>query len=190
MTAIFKEYQFEANNAVDIVEGEHLEVTLQGRRVAFSVYGAVKTLSGEIVSEGVVTATHRSISERAVLNSDGTFRILGLIPGKAYYIKLESPDAERIMPLDLEVIIKENAPADVRDIKFFTVPKSLTKEVSGSIFFQEEEDQSQHSKLFKDQPQVVLELYEKGTASSSLPIRQGPLSISHYFQFSGLDRDK
>ncbi len=49
-----------------------------GERVAFSAYGLVRNLAGSPISTGNVVAKHGETVEQATIQTDGSFRVLGL----------------------------------------------------------------------------------------------------------------
>lgn len=80
-----KEYRFEpTSKTINVEEGKTVRVTLNGRRVAFSAYGAVTSLNGEpeagLLVEAKGQAECADLSEETTSKEDGTWRIRGLEP--------------------------------------------------------------------------------------------------------------
>ena len=69
---MLKEYEFTfqgigKDGAVSVIDGEHMTVKVVGKRVSFSAYGKVQTLSGKAINHGVVTAISRNKQEVATV---------------------------------------------------------------------------------------------------------------------------
>ena len=193
MTSIFKEYRFEQQNAVEIKEEQHQSVTLLGERVSFSAYGRVTNLQGMPIKKGSVLAKSGDLIEQAFLAEDGTFRVMGLQPGKTYSLTVESDLVERVLPrsktIGIEVPSNENPEPDVFNIRFNSIEKSPNIDISGSVFFEEDETPAQLKTLYKEDPNVSISIYEKGRTAGP-PLKYQALPISHYFEFSNMPRGR
>ncbi|GJP36672.1 hypothetical protein CLOM_g21156 [Closterium sp. NIES-68] len=81
---------------INLQSGQEVDVEFSAKRVAFSVLGSVRSLSGapeagvqvearEVVSGGGGSQSHY---EMAVTNEDGSFRLRGLRPGGTYAVEV------------------------------------------------------------------------------------------------------
>ncbi|EDW32208.1 GL10556 [Drosophila persimilis] len=117
---MMKEYKFEPNSKmIDIKDGETNQVTLIGKRFAYSIFGTITSLNGQPFAEVNVKATAdescHSQQEEATSESNGQYRIRGLQPGCKYSVRVV-PDNERVersLPNEHEVSVGHQ---DVRDI--------------------------------------------------------------------------
>ena len=99
LTAIKKEYSFGSKSmTLEVLEEEHKVQVLQGDRVAFSAFGSVTTLAGQPIPNGKVIAKSGDNIEQATILENGTFRVMGLVPGKTYDFSVESYLIERTLP--------------------------------------------------------------------------------------------
>ena len=58
-------------------------------------------------------------------------------------------------------------------------------DIAGSVFYEGEETVKQLKTLYKEDPNISLAIYEKGKTRGA-PIATQALTVSHYFEFSGL----
>ena len=88
-------------------------------------------------------AKHGDNVEQAVIQADGTFRMMGLQPEITYIFVVESPMVERTLPGSQKVMIVTPSLAspnsDVTDLRFTSIEKQSTTSISGSAFFESEE---------------------------------------------------
>lgn len=127
-----------------MAEEEHKQITLKAKRVAFSAYGSVTTLHGLPVTEGSVVARSGEAAEFAKIQEPhGEFRIMGLQPGKAYSISVESAQIDRALPVEKVVIIappsETNPNSDITNLRFAAIEKPKSVSISGVAFFEDEE---------------------------------------------------
>jgi len=145
LTAFLKEYQFKfehenigKDGSVIIQDGEHLAIELRGKRIAFSAYGHVEKLGGHSVSFGVVTATSIGKVESANVQSDGSFRVMGLLPNTDYRLTFDQNEQIiRTIPAELNVNIDDDE--EIRDLIFYGVYERKLVTIEGSVFFEGEE---------------------------------------------------
>ena len=172
LTAILKEYNFAAIDAVEIFEGVHSEIVVSGKRVAWSAYGSVRTLGDAAVSDCIVTAVHKNLIEKALCSQDGSFKVMGLMPGKVYSLSVVSELAARVVPVTLNAQVAESSPADLSNMMFYVVPVSPSIEIAGSVFFEGEETTKASPKLYREKPPISVEVFVKG---ENMPIRTSQL---------------
>ena len=123
------------------------------------------------IKQGSVLAKSGDTMEQAFLASDGTFRVMGLVPDKTYTISVESELLTRTLPNSKEIKIerptKETPEPDVLDIRFASIEKTPYVDISGSAFFEGEETRAQLKTLYKEDPNVNIAIYEKGKTAGS-----------------------
>lgn len=107
---LMKEYRFSpASRLIEVTEGSTVTLDVIGVRTAYSTYGAVTSLSGEAEAGVFVEARCRSDGatcpehqEEAKTDSNGAYRIRGLVPGCTYDISVRgtdvNPHIERTAP--------------------------------------------------------------------------------------------
>ena len=106
LTVLKKEYDFgKGHEAVEIGQSEHVVKEITGQRISFSAYGTLKSLSGQAISKGIVVARHEDSAEQANVQEDGTFRVMGLQPGKTYLFCAMSDSMSRLFPSNLPITI-------------------------------------------------------------------------------------
>lgn len=110
------------------------------KRTSFSIYGQALTIAGRSLTSGTVIATLQDEEidrqEQALIEKDGSFRVMGLAPGSTYRLILESPQVLRQLPQDLEVTLPDYEDnADVFGIKLFAFEKPSTVIIEGSVKF-------------------------------------------------------
>jgi hypothetical protein len=129
LKAVKKEYKFEpSSKVIDVNNGQTVEVELVGKRVAFSVMGHVQTLNGEpfgdIALEAVSTTDAcLELQEEAVTESNGNYRIRGLLPGCDFKVRIkqgtmENVNVDRTIPKERFVQLEAK---DVTDVNFIAI---------------------------------------------------------------------
>eukprot|EP01062_Namystynia_karyoxenos_P022247 TRINITY_DN18520_c0_g1_i1.p1 TRINITY_DN18520_c0_g1~~TRINITY_DN18520_c0_g1_i1.p1 ORF type:complete len:1189 (+),score=360.80 TRINITY_DN18520_c0_g1_i1:88-3654(+) len=182
-----KEYVFEDTGAreVTVTEGEHKEVEMRGRRVAYSCYGTLRSLAGTPEQGVVVEALgDNNEVEEARSGKDGEFRIRGLKPGARYVVSVrpgsaeaagaaerQLPPVERSAPPSFEVSEAESK--DVRGLNFFVFRQPPTFDIRGTVSV----DGDATDKL-------ELQLVNHNGAV----IRNQPLTLARYFEFAAVRR--
>lgn len=136
LRALLKEYVFKpASKEINMVEAASEAIQFVGKRVAYSVFGAVRSLNGEPEKFCAVEAiADDGKYEETVSGPTGEFRLRGLLPGTKYKIRVKSgeanPRVERAMPSEELVTMGES---DRRGMQF-VVFRRLTKcDVSGQV---------------------------------------------------------
>ena len=109
-----KEYKFEQNQkSIMVKEGDHIDVLLKAKRVAFSVFGKVNNLLREKMENLFIQAQNieSNIIQETPIMKNGEYRLKGLIPGQKYIVKVKIPkdsNIERARPLNVELNIEKN----------------------------------------------------------------------------------
>lgn len=106
---MMKEYRFEpSSKIIDVKDGQTIDVELNGKRVAFSVFGAITSLNGEPFNNVVVEARAEEPcpqhQEEATTESNGQYRIRGLQPGCKYLVQVRSG-------VESEAVVERTIPA-------------------------------------------------------------------------------
>uniref|UniRef100_A0A1I7XJG5 Nodal modulator 1 n=1 Tax=Heterorhabditis bacteriophora TaxID=37862 RepID=A0A1I7XJG5_HETBA len=140
LRAILQEYKFEpSTTAITIKEGEHEHVELSGKRVAYSIFGRIREMSGAVVPDVIVEALseqcdqHQSEVATAV---DGSFRIRGLKPHCQYKVSVKSnvegKAAPHCFPSQFEVQMTAD---DVKGLEMVAAPYDRTTDVAVEMDF-------------------------------------------------------
>ncbi|PRP75877.1 hypothetical protein PROFUN_15413 [Planoprotostelium fungivorum] len=132
---LLKEYTFNPTNAhIKLKDGEHKTVTLTGKRVSFSAYGTLKSINGLNVSGLTVEALSHPHIEEAVSDDHGHFRVRGLLPGKAYTLRVKgdthTDTALRTVPALYKVDAKQE---DLRDLDFIVHRFPISHDITGQV---------------------------------------------------------
>lgn len=123
---MMKEYSFDPPSKIlNVKEGQSLEVTLIGKRVAFSVFGTVTSLNGHPQSGVIVQARGvnncSSYSEESLTDIKGLFRVRGLQPHCSYRLSIKFSDVEekskRCIPKYIEL---NDVNEDIKDVNILT----------------------------------------------------------------------
>lgn len=124
---MLKEYKFEPNSKmVQLADGETVHVELVGKRVAYSVFGAVTSLNGDAFPNVVLEAVSEQCSyhqEEAGTEANGAYRIRGLQPGCEYSIRAKKAGegaqaVDRTIPLERMVSVEA---ADVENVNIIAI---------------------------------------------------------------------
>lgn len=87
---LFQEYRFEPANAViEVGSGESKPVKFTAHRTAFSVLGTVRLLGGHVAEGVTVRAIADGVSEEAVTDAAGQYRLRGLQPNTKYALHVK-----------------------------------------------------------------------------------------------------
>ncbi|XP_063218768.1 BOS complex subunit NOMO3 [Bacillus rossius redtenbacheri] len=137
---MLKEYSFEpASKMISVREGETTEVKLIGRRVAYSVFGTVTSLSGEpergVVVEAVGTNNCSLFQEESTTETNGHFRIRGLKPNCAYVVRMKqgrevNQHVQRVTPKSVTVTALDG---DIHGIKLIAFHAIKQMDISAYI---------------------------------------------------------
>ena len=122
---ILKEYKFEPHSKlVPIADGETVHVELRARRVAYSVFGTVTSLSGDSFPGVILEAVSEQCNfhhEESTSEASGGFRIRGLNPGCEYSIRTrKSTDGAVDRTIPLERIVQLGT-SDVDSVNFIAI---------------------------------------------------------------------
>ncbi|EDW61622.1 BOS complex subunit NOMO1 [Drosophila virilis] len=122
---MMKEYKFEPNSKmIDIKDGETVQVTLTGKRFAYSIFGQITSLNGEPFGEVNVQATATESCqhqvEEATSENNGQYRIRGLQPGCTYTVRVVTDDekVDRSIPENHTITVGNE---DVRNINLIAI---------------------------------------------------------------------
>lgn len=145
---------------IDVKNGETVEVELVGRRVAFSVMGHVQTLNGEPFSDIALEAISTTdacleLQEETTTESNGNYRIRGLVPGCDYKIRikqgtLENSNVDRTIPKERFVQLEAK---DVLDMNFIAINPVNVCDPIAKI----------RAKNLEHYKTLKIQLYKKGT---------------------------
>lgn len=171
---MMKEYKFEPNSKmIDVKDGQTVGVELNGKRVAFSVIGTVRTLNGEPFNAAVVE-THAEEpcaqhQEEATTELNGQYRIRGLQPGCDYTLRIKQGqylNVERTIPNEKRVSVGQ---ADLTDIDFVAITPIPYVDVTARIF-------ASSNEFYKT---LRIQLYRKGSSESPIYSQrvESPLNV-------------
>lgn len=129
-----KEYKFEpSSKIIDLKDGETVEVFIVGKRVAYSVFGVVKSLNGEPFPKVNVLANAVEPCEgmeEAQSEFNGNYRIKGLVPECAYTVKVKidssSSNVDRSIPTEKRVDVGFE---DIEGVNFIAMAPINTVDV-------------------------------------------------------------
>lgn len=162
---MMKEYRFEpTSKMIDVKDGETVKVELNGKRVAFSVFGLVSTLNGEPFADVVVEARAEERcgqhQEEATTEQNGQYRIRGLQPGCKYTIRVRSNSesttiVDRTIPSERVITVEKS---DVQDVNIIAISPLAYVDVIARITA----SNNDHYKSLR------VQLYKKGNPDSPL----------------------
>ncbi|KAL3685286.1 hypothetical protein R1sor_003308 [Riccia sorocarpa] len=176
---LLKEYSFSpAAQAIEVSSGEFKEVTFSARRIAYSVLGTVTFLAGA-PAEGVLleARSDRGYYEETTTDSEGKYRLRGLLPQTSYTVKAISKEdtpfkLERASPASSVVKVSDN---DTFGVDFVVFEHPTITIVTGSV---------EGENLEKWQPHITVEI-----TSAEEPfgvVKTVPLPLSYFFEVQGL----
>ena len=138
-----KEYKFEQNQKSIIVkEGDHIDILLKAKRVAFSVFGKVNSLLREKLENLFIQAQNidtKIIQETPIMKT-GEYRLKGLIPGEKYKVKVKIPEdsnIERALPINILLDINKN---DTYGVDFVVFNKYKEIDIRGYLNYTDDKD--------------------------------------------------
>lgn len=166
LRAMMKEYKFEPNSKViDVADGETINVELSGKRVAYSVFGTISTLSGEPFPNVLVTTVAKepceiTHHEDATTEKNGNYRIRGLLPGCSYDVQVKSGSTEnsnvdRTVPAVHAIQIEKY---DVKDVNFVAFSPIAFVDVIARVY-------ASSNDYYKS---LRIKLYKKGNSDSPI----------------------
>lgn len=179
LRAMQKEYDFQpTTTTIKVLEGEDVNIDIQGKRVAFSCTGSVATLAGvpeeNVGVEAIGLHKCSEFQESTVSDENGNYRIRGLQPGCSYNIRLMKSAAneqvERLAPENQVVQVQQE---DITKIHFLVFMKPTKFQVTAQI----ETD-------FKLLPTLKVLLYEEENMDS--PIHSIAPNVVKFIQFPPL----
>lgn len=176
MRPMMKEYKFEPNSKIiNVKDGETINVELNGKRVAYSVLGMVRTLNGDPFSNAIVETnaeepcTHHQ--EESATEPNGKYRIRGLQPGCEYTIRLKPTTdnngaIERTIPQQQRITVEQD---DVVDVNFLAITPIAFVDVTARIY-------ASHNDYYKS---LRVQLYKKGSSDSPIYSQrvESPLNV-------------
>lgn len=174
---MMKEYRFEpSSKIIDIKDGETVRVELNGKRVAFSVFGSINSLNGEPFSDVVVEARSEERcgqhQEEATTEANGRYRIRGLQPGCQYTVRIRNDGenvktlVDRTIPSARTVTVTND---DVHNVNIVAISPLSYVDVIGRITASSNE----HYKTLR------VQLYKKGNSDNPIYSQrvESPLNV-------------
>lgn len=173
---MMKEYRFEpVSKIIDVKAGETVRVELNGKRVAFSVFGSITSLNGEPFSNIVVEAKSEDRcgqhQEEAVTEANGQYRIRGLQPSCEYTIQVRSDSenaeaVDRTIPTHRKITVQQE---DIQDVKIIAINPLSYVDVIARI-------STSHNDYYKS---LRVQLYKKGNSDNPIYSQRidSPLNI-------------
>jgi hypothetical protein len=146
-----KEYQFEQRQkSINIKEGDHFDIILKAKRVAFSIFGKVNSLMGEKLENLFIQAQNMqtNIVQETQIMKNGDYRLKGLIPGQQYTIKIKIPNEsniERALPNKIVLDIGKN---DTFGIDFVVFNKYKEIDIRGYLNYTDEKENCPSNKEY------------------------------------------
>ena len=138
-----KEYKFEQNQkSIKVKEGDHIDILLKAKRVAFSVFGKVNNLMREKLENLFIQAQNveSKIIQEAPIMKNGEYRLKGLVPGEKYNIKVKIPkesNIERALPNNILLNINKN---DTFGVDFVVFNKYKEIDIRGYLNYTDDKD--------------------------------------------------
>ncbi|XP_059614137.1 BOS complex subunit NOMO1 [Phlebotomus argentipes] len=154
---MMKEYKFDpVSKIIDVQEGATINVDLTGKRISFSVFGAVTSLNGDPFANVLVEAISQppcpGHQEETNSEANGQFRIRGLQPGCTYDVQVKkegNAQVDRTIPTKHSITMKDT---DVKDATIIAISPLGFIDVSAKVMT----NSNNHYKSLK------ISLYKKG----------------------------
>lgn len=183
---LLKEYSFSpASLAIDLESGSVVELSFSAYRISYSVRGVVMSLTGN-PEEGVsleARAESKGYYEETISESEGRYRLRGLLPDTAYTVRVVLKDAkegftkiERASPPSYTLQVGAN---DTTAVDFVVFHQPHMTIITGTA-----EDAS----VAKWQQQLTVRVRSIGDNAKIERII--PLPLSYFFEIQGLPRGK
>ncbi|KAH8306904.1 hypothetical protein KR044_000535 [Drosophila immigrans] len=157
---MMKEYKFEPNSKmIDIKDGETIQVTLTGKRFAYSIFGTITSLNGdpfaEVNVQAIATESCQHQQEEATSEHNGQYRIRGLQPGCSYVVRVVTDDdkVHRSIPNSHTVTVGNE---DVRNINLIAINPIKIVDITARIF-------ASHNDFYKT---LRIVMYKRGSSDS------------------------
>jgi len=181
---LLKEYTFEpSSKGITITEGSEAVVNLSAKRVAFSCFGTVRSLNGDpersVTVEAVPLSHDTSEREEAQTESNGAFRIRGLIPGRSYSIgvKADGEKIDRSFPQNINIVVDNK---DIQGTEFVIFKKANKFDVTGVVKIPEGIPISS----------ITISLWKvnntEGGHETFAHVRSVELGVHNFFEFQGM----
>ena len=185
---LLKEYEFDQQQKlVTIKGGEHIEILLKAKRVAFSIFGKVNNLNKEKVEGLYVQSinTKTKIIQETTIDKNGEYRLKGLIPGEAYLIKVKIPSTsniEKALPISIPITLKKE---DIFNVDFVVLQRSKKIDIRAYLNFTDEEENCPLDKINYEYVELT-----KPDEDDEHIIKVIPVSNACSFVFRNLDKVK
>lgn len=156
---MLKEYSFEpTSKMIDIKEGTQVTIKIKGKRVAYSLYGIVSSLTGEaevgiaVEALGVPSGSCSLYQEEAISEQGGAFRIRGLQPNCEYKLHLKpgadvNQHIERATPKEIPIKVTDG---DITGVRLIVFRYFGQMDVSGNILTNQEYLQTLKVRLYRE----------------------------------------
>ncbi|XP_065911657.1 BOS complex subunit NOMO1-like isoform X2 [Dysidea avara] len=177
LRALLREYTFDpVTQEFELSSGESFDVTFIGKRVAFSCYGKVFTLSGHVVEGvsvqvmGVGEESCEELREETITDKDGVYRLRGLSPQCMYSVSVnvdETSDVSRATPSSRQLQVSGE---DIGGVDFIVFQRPNTIGITGNV----QTESSEHLSSLK----VVLYRSDESVMSVVTPDTAGFFEIS------------
>eukprot|EP01133_Synstelium_polycarpum_P003812 gene3812-4399_t len=133
--SLLKEYSITpSSQTLEIIEGKETKVNLVAKRVAFSVFGNIRSLNNQPLAGATVQAiaSGERVAEESSSDEAGNYRLRGLTPGQSYVIRVVGGHpGERAAPPSHTVALGQE---DASSIDFVVVAvQPNTFELTGSV---------------------------------------------------------
>ena len=185
---LLKEYEFDQQQKlVTIKGGEHIEILLKAKRVAFSIFGKVNNLNKEKVEGLYVQAINQKtkIIQETTIDKNGEYRLKGLIPGETYSIKVKIPSSsniEKALPISIPITLKKE---DTFNVDFVVLQRSKKIDIRTYINFTDESENCPLDKINYEYVELT-----KPDEDDEHVIKVIPISNACSFVFRNLDKVK
>ncbi|GFT64984.1 nodal modulator 2 [Nephila pilipes] len=184
LRSMLKEFSFDPpSKMIDIKEGTQVSIQIKGKRVAYSLYGMVTSLTGEaeigiaVEAVGVPKGACSQYQEEAISEQGGTFRIRGLQPGCEYILRLKpgadvNQHIERSTPKEYIFKVMEG---DITGVRLIVFRYYGQLDISGNVVTNQEYLSTIKVRLYRDDtPDQIIHSLSLGLSSffylPSLPI--------------------
>eukprot|EP01080_Neovahlkampfia_damariscottae_P007378 gene7378-11700_t len=175
---LLKEYIFEPQSvSITIKEGESKNIKIKGKRVAYSSFGNLKTLNAKPIEGVVVQAIGKDKKyEEGVSDSQGNYRIRGLLPGNEYEIQIKQDHTvERSSPKSVKIQVGKE---DVFGHDFIIFNSKNQLSISGFINTKEKHIEN-----------VEVQLSVGIDPKSAKVIQRTSIGINKFFIFSSVQKE-
>ncbi|GBN80464.1 Nodal modulator 2 [Araneus ventricosus] len=184
LRSMLKEFSFDPpTKMIDIAEGTQVNIQIRGKRVAYSLFGTVTSLTGEaeigiaVEAIGVPNGACSQYQEEAISEQGGKFRIRGLQPQCEYTLRLK-PGADvnqhiaRSTPKEHLFKVTEG---DITGVRLIVFRYYGQLDVSGNVVTSQEYLSTLKVRLYReDTPDQIIHSMSLGQSSffylPSLPV--------------------